>query len=464
MTPEATTTQALQTTRALCPGAGGDRDGHARLNLLTWTLFLAVHCPIAIAMRQNPGLATAHALGTLLLWIWWAAMNRIEAVAYLGAYAAAAEVLWRMCRCALPWEFGKYATSLILVVSLVRSHSTRIPMLPLVYFALQLPSIGLVVSNPDTHQLRSDLSFYLSGPLSLMVIALFYARIGMSRDDTTRLFLTFLGPIVGIASVALFGIATSSSLRFTGDSNFATSGGFGPNQVSTMLGLGSLVAVLCAMTAGRNLLLKGFMFVLSLVLAGQSAFTFSRTGLYCACGSLLAASICAVRDPKVALRLAAGLGITASVFYFAVFPFLVDYTKGGIAKRFADTGTTGRTKFMLADLELWAENPILGVGPGASRQAHVLHNGMVIASHSELTRLLAEHGVFGLAALLLLLGMGCRNCVRAPAGLGRSIAVSVTAWSLLYAFSNGMRLVVPSFVFGLSFCTMLLDGDEGGSS
>ena len=229
-----------------------------------------------------------------------------------------------------------------------------------------------------------------------------------------------------------------------------------PNQVSAVLGLGALLAVLCALTAGRNLLLKGFLLALSLVLAGQSVLTFSRTGLYCACGSLLVASIFAMRDPKAALRLALLLSLTASLFYFIVFPFLVDYTGGGIAKRFADTGTTGRDTLMIADLELWAANPLLGVGPGQSLEVHVIHHGPTLASHSEFTRLLAEHGVFGLAALVLLLAMAWRNCVRTPAGLGRSIAVSLTTWSLLYIASNGMRLVTPSFVFGLAFCTFIL--------
>jgi O-antigen ligase len=457
------TAHTLQPTGALSPGTGVGRDDHTRLSLLPWTLFLVVHGPIAIAIRQSPMLATAHALGTLLVGIWWASTSRIESVAYVGAYVAAAEVLWRMSRFQLPWEFGKYATCIIFVASIVRSRSARLPILPLAYFALQLPSIGLVISNPDLHYLRSNLSFYLSGPLSLTVIALFYARLGLSRAEVTRLFLTFLGPVTGIASVALFRIATSASLHLAGGSNVVTSGGFGPNQVSAVLGLGSLMAVLCAMTAGRNLLLKGFMLGLSLVLAGQSVLTFSRTGLYCACGSLLAASFCAVRDPRIALRMAAVLGVTASVFYFAVFPFLVDYTKGGIAKRFADTGTTGRDQLMVADLELWAANPIFGVGPGASEDVHVLHHGMAVASHSELTRLLAEHGVFGLIALMLLLGMGCRNCMRAPAGLSRSIAVSLTTWSLLYVFSNGMRLVMPSFVFGLSFCKFIQNWDGRGA-
>jgi O-antigen ligase len=190
--------------------------------------------------------------------------------------------------------------------------------------------------------------------------------------------------------------------------------------------------------------------------------TFSRTGLYCACGSLLAASVFSGRDLRAALRLVTVLGVTTSAFYFAVFPLLSDFTKGGIAKRFADTDTTGRDQLMLADLELWRANPVLGVGPGASQEVHVLHHGAALASHSELTRLLAEHGVFGLGALLLLLGMACGNCLRAPAGLPRAVTISLTAWGMFYISSNGMRLVTPSFVLGLSFCTMIPDARTRG--
>jgi hypothetical protein len=459
MTGEPTTAAAPLPRSAPDSGIGGERDSDFRLNLLPWTGYLAVHAVLGIAMRQSPMLATAHALGTLLLGLWWASSGRVGSVAYMGAYIAAAEVLWRMCKCQLPWEYGKYASCIVFAVSIVRSNSARLPILPLVYFILHMPSIGLVIANPDLHSLRSELSFYLSGPLSLTVIALFFSRLVISRGDMVRISLTFLGPVTGIASIALFRIATSTYLQLSGGSNVALSGGFGPNQVSAVLGLSSMMAILCAITAGRNTPLKGLMLGLALVLGGQSVLTFSRTGLYCACGSLLVASISAIRDPRMAFRLMMVMAVTASIFYFAVFSFLVDYTKGGIAKRFADTGTTGRGELMSADLELWAANPILGVGPGGSQEVHVLHHGVTLASHSELTRLLAEHGVFGLAALLLLLGMGYRNCVRAPLGPGRIIVVSLTTWGLLFMFSNGVRIVAPAFAFGLAFATLIMADD-----
>jgi hypothetical protein len=47
-------------------------------------------------------------------------------------------------------------------------------------------------------------------------------------------------PAVSIAALALFGILTNPDITFNTESNFATSGGFGPNQVSSMLGLGAL--------------------------------------------------------------------------------------------------------------------------------------------------------------------------------------------------------------------------------
>ncbi len=44
-----------------------------------------------------------------------------------------------------------------------------------------------------------------------------------------------------------------------------------------------------------------------------------------------------------------------------------------------------------------------------------------MASHTEFTRLLAEHGFLGLIALLLLLWIGARNLARVPVAWQRGV-------------------------------------------
>jgi len=67
-----------------------------------------------------------------------------------------------------------------------------------------------------------------------------------------------------------------------------------------------------------------------------------------------------------------------------------------------DTVTTGRYEIVKSDLELWYNNLIFGTGVGSSK---FLRGGgkAGIASHTEFSRLLSEHGLFGLVFIFLLM-------------------------------------------------------------
>jgi hypothetical protein len=108
----------------------------------------------------------------------------------------------------------------------------------------------------------------------------------------------------------------------------------------------------------------------------------------------------------------------------------------------------------MVDLELWRENPIFGVGPGMGMLYRVSMLKWV-ASHTEYSRLLAEHGVFGLMALLLLIVMAVRSIRRGNSILGKAMAASMIGWAFLFMMIDGMRLAAPAFAFGLSFATIL---------
>ena len=64
--------------------------------------------------------------------------------------------------------------------------------------------------------------------------------------------------------------------------------------------------------------------------------------------------------------------------------------------------TTGREDIARADLEVWFDNPVLGVGPGVAKEYRAATFGRAAAAHTEFTRLLAEHGILGLVALIIL--------------------------------------------------------------
>src|SRR5256885_1059564 len=138
---------------------------------VVWSFgFFVLHLPLAFLMRQLPELARIHALATLVWGLWLCVgNNRSLQILQWVAYMVGAEVLWRMCRAPVPWEFAKHAIWFVCLVSLLRSRSLSTSLLPVLYFGLLVPAafISFVVLPLD--EARQQVSFYLAAPLCLAV-------------------------------------------------------------------------------------------------------------------------------------------------------------------------------------------------------------------------------------------------------------------------------------------------------
>ena len=423
----------------------------ARGRTVRWwrpSVFLAAHAPLALAMASAEVVSTVHALLTLVVGLLWAGSGRKpERVAYVGAYIAGAEVLWRMTDARVFWEFGKYATALLFLVALFRTGRSLRPPAIGIYFLLLLPSAIFTLLDYDFYQARRELSFNLSGPFALTICVFFFSQLVVTRLSLVRLFLALLAPVIGMGAIALSGTLSVASLAaLSGSSSSATSGGFGPNQVSAVLGLGVLFAFFLIQESGLPAFLRALIFLLMIGLAAQSALTFSRGGLYMAGGAAVAASLFLMKDGTSRLKLLVVAALCFAAAKYVILPRLDAVTGGSLVARFEDVGLTGREEIAAVDLEVWGENPILGVGPGQSR----LYRGGMHA-HTEFTRALAEHGALGLLALLLLLYCGWKAFREKRTARGRALSAAFIVWAMLFLGVNGMRLVAPSFAFGLAF-------------
>jgi O-Antigen ligase len=196
--------------------------------------------------------------------------------------------------------------------------------------------------------------------------------------------------------------------------------------------------------------------ILTLFLFRQCALTFSRAGLYMATGGILAAAFYLTRDRRSRWKLFVGAAVVLPILFFVVWPRLEALTSGAIATRFGSIQTTGRDTLVVADLKTWVENPVLGAGPGMGRHNRELLYGIGAAAHTEYSRLLAEHGLLGLAALALLVAMAARNLRAAPTRVEKALAAGMLAYSILSMAVDGMRLVATSFAFGISGARLLL--------
>ncbi len=420
---------------------------------LGWAVaFLLVHVPLGLAFRSYPVISTVHALFVLALGIGWALSGKEKRVAVWGAYVVASDVLWKMTRASIPWEFAKYALVLVFGLAILRSGRLRGPSLPFVYMGLLFPSALLVVLDLGPQVAFDGISFNLSGPLSLAVGVWFFSRLTLRTSDYAALLIAMMGPIVSIGTLALSGTLSAEAIRFKHASNFATSGGYGPNQVSSVLGLGAMAAILLFLMTRRGRWFRAINFSLMVGFACLCALTFSRGGLYTAAGAMVAALPFLVRDRGARRRLILGGTVTLALAVFLVLPGLESFTGGALGARFGDIETTGRDRIALADLEIWKENPIFGVGAGRGPASRLALMGAAPAAHTEWSRLVAEHGLLGFGAAVCLIAMAWRAVGSDRRPFVKALAVAFSVWAFLYMLHAGMRLAAPGFAIGLAQC------------
>ena len=419
--------------------------------------FILLHIPLAWLLIQSKALATFHLFIVICFGLWWAVINpRFERLAMVGGYVVSAEVMWRMMQVAPVWEFGKYTIIALFGIALIKNGRLQGPILAFVFFCLLLPSAVLPMVNVDSSTLRGDISFYLSGPLALAISVWFFSHVRMTGADLQKLMIAMIGPAISLATVTLLGILTTQTLRFSNNSNIITSGGFGPNQVSATLGLGTLAAFLAAMDRSIKPGLKTFLLLVTLFLAAQCAMTFSRGGLYMASGGIIFASFYLIRDRRILLQLIVGIAVLVLAINFFLLPRLDQFTSGALSKRFTNTRLSGRDRIAEADLQAFTEHPIFGVGPGQAR-IYRMKLFDTSAAHTEFSRLLAEHGIFGLCAILVLFALALQHLRRANSATGKAVVASMVGFSFLFMLAIAMRLAAPAFAFGLSALSLIPD-------
>jgi O-antigen ligase len=424
----------------------------ARLGLLG---FAAAHAGLGLALHTWPALATAHAGVALLVGIWAALRWPLPRVACVGAYIVGGEVLWRMTGAQIPWEFGKYALSLVFVIAVLRlGRHASWQAAPLVYFAVLLPSVLLLMADSAlSHvQIVRMVSFNLSGPLSLAVSAWVLSQLELRQEETERILISLIGPITGIAAITLLTTYTTEGLTFTEESNMLSSGGFGPNQVANMLSLGALAALLLAMFANTRQP-RMVAAALMLLFVVQSAMTFSRGGVY---GFLLgvAVFVCLVGSVRALGRLLTVGAVSLFLVSVIVLPRLNAFTDGALTARFTDTEPAQRKEIVREDLRLWREHPLVGLGPGVGMKHRRVESRI---AHTEYSRLLAEHGMMGIIAILALCSMVIRQWRRPQKPMDRALGMTLIAWSLFSMAHSGMRIAAFGFAFGLGQARRLLD-------
>jgi len=433
-----------------------------------WIVALGgVHFLMAFAVREGfTLLGTAHGIFTLILGLYFASNKRypISYAVYVVAYIAGCEVMWRQNDFPLFWESGKYFTMVILGAAWLRNRrDLKMPSIAAGYIALLLPGVFFTISQEA--DIKALLSPNATGPLALFLTLLFFHGQRFTSTELRRAFILFAIPVVAIAGIVNYRVA-NLDIRWTGDSN-NQAGDFGANQISTALGLAWLLlltslVVLMDKLPRRTLLLLGAICGGAVVwMIIQNFFTFSRGGLL---GSLVAAGIMGVGllfvpNKRALVAIAILVGI---VFLIAVFPILDRTTQGNLSRRYLieTNGTielSNRERIIEEELKLFFEFPVLGVGIGRGMDERNERYFFEVASHTEYSRLLAEHGLFGLGINFLFVLMMIQAIRHQTNIIGRVIAAGLMFWAFFYMFHSATRTVAPALVIGIASAELAID-------
>ena len=329
------------------------------------------------------------------------------------AYLVTLEVFLRMNQALIFYEFMKYLVIVFMMIGIImRGFSLK--SIPYVFYLLLLiPSIIVAAGNiPLGESLRKAVAFNLSGPVTLGITAIYCYQRSITSTRLDQILKLCVGPVVMITTYLFLVTPDIRDVVTNTASNFATSGGYGPNQVATVLGIGMFITFVRFLRI-KNLAINILDIVLFLGMTYRAWVTFSRGGVYTAFLMIIAVigTLFLLKRsefkvsfiPKLAV-IALGL-IMAWGFTSLVTNGLIDkrYANEDAAGRAKDDLSTGRAELISIELEAFFENPIAGIGAGQVKYYRAKKDGIIAASHNETSRLLSEHGAIGIFSLLVLI-------------------------------------------------------------
>ncbi len=382
----------------------------------------------------------------------------------LIVYVVSFELLSRMSKAypLIPWEMGKYLLFLLLTAGILMKY--RRGTVGWILLVLILPS--LFIDESDQVWFK-NIIFNLLGPVNVALAVVYFKNQIVSAEEFISLLRLFALPAISVLTFVVIKAPNLEHIEFTLGTNFETAGDFGSNQVSTILGLGVFLAYLFWRNRWNLSGYRWLDFGLLILFTIRGLLTFSRGGMI---GGALGIIIFLLLDRemtgdrrKIKPLKSILTAIPIIIILAVTFTYANKVSGGLLSKRYQgetpgtlagrkektlNVFTSNRLQIFKDDLELWKENPLLGVGTGASY--YLRENTHRIAAHVELSRLLSEHGLFGLTYFFILCVLGYNVYRRASWTLSGPVLFAIFILALFTTFHSAMRTFVTPLLVGLS--------------
>jgi hypothetical protein len=390
--------------------------------------------------------------------------NKNNEALVVAAYVVGSEVLLRMTGGNVTYEFSKYGVMIFILFGMYYSGFSKGATPYWIFLLLLVPSVVLstFMLDLDTN-IRKAIAFNISGPVCLGIASLYTFRKKVTLRQMNTVLLSMGLPIITCTVYLIFYTPNIKDVVTGTQSNFETSGGFGPNQVATFLGLGMFIFFSRIILESKSKFLVLINLIVAFNISYRGMITFSRggmiTGFLMIVLLLLFLYLKSNYYGKVKLNY---IIVIILISMAVIWGYSSIQTGGLINKRYAnqdalgkvkESQLTGREDIARNEVDIFLKNPIFGVGVGKGPEVRKAETGIFIVSHDEITRMLAEHGSLGALGLLILfftpLVLYLEN------KFNMFLLCFVAFWFLTINHA-AMRTAVPAFVYSLALLNVQL--------
>lgn len=429
---------------------------------ITYISAIVFHIFLGVIVYFNETLAKLYFLLALVFFLYRiiVAPIHLKTIEILKAcaYFVGAEIFFRMTRGAISYEAGKYLVILFMIMGMIYKGISGKGYPYFFYLMFLIPSIFVAsMTLRFDANFRTNIAFVLSGPLCLGVSALFCYDKKVSYRQVSKVLLYILLPLVSHVAYLFLYTPTVRDVLSSTASNRDTSGGWGPNQVATVLGLGMFILTVRLFSKSPTIGLKFFNAALLMLMSYRAVVTFSRGGVIAAMITIVAFLVYYyLKVSKNKKNEILVMFLLFSMSLMLTWAISYSQTDGLINLRYANKDhlgrekediSTGRSELFINEIEGFISNPFLGIGSSRAKDQRIEIEGQGNISHSEISRTLAEHGIFGVMILLILIlkPFDIRNKNKSNYYFYAFLAF----WFATINHSS-MRIAAPAFVYALA--------------
>lgn len=436
-----------------------------------YLFLILVHVLLGVVIFLAPLLAKVYGILIFIISIYFIikTRNANNEVLYAAAYVVGSEVFLRMTNGNPNHEFSKYSVIIFMIMGMIYSGFSKNAVPYWIFLILLAPGIIIATQSLgyEVANIRKTILFNISGPITLGIASLYCYMRKITIFELNNILLLMALPILSCSIYLILYTPDLKEVITSTVSNSETSGGFGPNQVSTALGLGMFIFFTRVFIASKNKIFFVVNLLIAINLGYRGLITFSRGGMITGAIMIFVFMLIAYsRSNKIIRTQLVQLVAIFLVVFSLIWVYAESETSGLIGKRYANKDSfgrdkeskfTGREALAAGEIEIFLDNPFFGAGAGKGTEIRTEQMGYLVASHDELTRMLAEHGSLGILGLAILMFTPLFLYLDNKQHLYMFCFVGFWFFTINHA---AMRTAAPSFVYALSVLKIRFNDEE----